>query len=329
MILINETQFEAHLCRTMLSDDVILGTIVAKGTYAILDDGRPELTRKQHPVVLGNTKIAGVAFPPDSGYGKEGVDVLAVASAFAPNGRPTPAMIAGMTVGDHYLGLAVIGDRRWQKRWSGYVATDPVPFLEMPITWDRAYGGCAKVGGNELPFTDNMTGKGYLLDASTADGVELPNIEDPACLIREPDDRPRPVSFCPLPSGTSYAADALEDVDEDGGGLTRALYNVAVPAHRLPQYPSGAALRLHNLTPEASPDYRLPLDAVVAEVTIGIARYEFAGQVDTLLVMPTQREIILTHRIVFRYDYARGLARVARLRRTRFQESAVRREAVA
>lgn len=328
MILINETSLSAHLARTIMSEDVMLGTIVAKATYAMLDDGGLELARKQQPVLVDMSKIAGVQFSPDLGYGKEGVDVLAVASAFAPHGSPTQALMAGMSIGDRYLGLAVIGDRRWQKRWSGYVASDPAPFVEMPIAWERAYGGYTTVRGAELPCTDNMLGKGYVLDKALAEGVELPNVEDPASLIREIDDRPRPVSFCPLPLGTSYTADALEDVHEDGEGLTPAIYNVAIPAHRLPHYPAGATLRLHNLTPTAGPEYTLPTTGIVAEVTIGTKRYEFFGGIDTILVMPNQREIVLTHRLVFRYQYTRAVARVVRLRCTDAQAGATWREAV-
>jgi hypothetical protein len=290
----------------------MVATLVTKATYAMLDDGRLELARKQHRVQLGRSKIDGLEFPPEVGYGKVGVDVLAVARAFAPNGAPAQAIMAGLSIDDTYLGVAVIGDRRWEKRWPGHIASDPQPFCEMPITWARAYGGCARVRGSVVPCVDNMLGKGYVLEEDAAEGVELPNIEGPAQLIRRPTDQPRPVSLCPLPHYTT----ALEHIDEDGRGLSKDIYNVAIPAHRLPRYMPGATLRLHHLTPGPCPEFRLPAINLVAEVSMGTARYEFGGGVDTILVVPTQRQIVLTHRIVFRYDYARGMARVVRLRTT-------------
>ncbi len=322
MILINESPFPAALARTVLSEQVMLATVVTKATYVTLDDGRVELANAQQPVLREPTKLGGVAFPADLGYGKLGVDVLALGSAFAPGGRPVHALMAGVSIAQRDLTVAVIGDRWWRRTWRGYAPSDPQPFVEMPLGWDRAYGGYAKVRGGELPNLDNLLGTGYVLDEAAAEGVKLPNVEDPAQLIRELGDRPRPVSFCPLPVGTSYTADALEGVDERGGGLTREIYNVAIPAHRLPDYPAGASVRLHNLTSGPRPEFRLPAHGVVAEVAIGSARYEFFGEVDTLLLMPAEHTLALTHRVVFRYDYARGLPRAVRLRSTQLQGQA-------
>ncbi|WP_181197409.1 DUF2169 domain-containing protein [Enhygromyxa salina] len=236
-----------------------------------------------------------------------------------------------MSIDDDYFGLAVIGDRQWQKRWPGWTASDPAPFVEMPITWARAFGGHAVVNGSEVPCVDNQLGRGYVLDPRAAEGVALPNIENPGELIQAIEDRPRPVSFCPLPLGTSYTADALAEVGVDGRGLTREIYNVAVPAHRLTCYPPGATLRLHNLTPEreAGREYSLPGTGVVAQVSLGAADHTFVGEIDTILVLPTQRELVLTHRVVFRYDYAREVPRVVRLRCSELECGAARLEAIA
>src|SRR5690606_27931435 len=166
MQLIDESPFESHLFRTVLSKTVMVGTLVTKATYLMVEDGQLALQRKQRRIALGPTKFGEVELPSDAGYGKAGVDVLALASAFAPNGVPTRAVMAGMSIDDSYLAVAVIGDRRWEKRWSGHIATDPEPFVEMPITWSRAFGGHARVCDGELPCVDNLLGKGYVLDAS-------------------------------------------------------------------------------------------------------------------------------------------------------------------
>jgi hypothetical protein len=52
----------------------------------------------------------------------------------------------------------------------------------------------------------------------------------------------------------------------------------------------------------------------VAEVSVAGKRYEFAGEVDTLCILPTRGELVITHRVLFRYEYVRGAARVVRLR---------------
>jgi hypothetical protein len=58
----------------------------------------------------------------------------------------------------------------------------------------------------------------------------------------------------------------------------------------------------------------MPSLSLVAEVMLGKARHEFPMVVDTIAVLANRRQLVLTHRVVFRYDYARGQARTVRLR---------------
>lgn len=316
MILVNETDLEAHLFRTIVSEDWHSGTLVAKQTYAILADGSLTPARTQQAIFRRPTVVDGVTLPPDGAFGKAVLDVLVIGSAFAPGGVPVQAMPAGLTIDEHRLAVAVIGDRAWQRsRAHGFAASDPAPFVEMPLVWSRSFGGRARVQGTELPHADNTEGRGYVLDLDAADGVLLPNIEDPTVLVRAPLDQPSTISFCPLPVANSFIAALLEDVDaETGEGLTREIFNVAVPKHRLPAYPSGALVELVNLTPRPVRPFRLPDLQVVAEVSVGGKRYEFAGEVDTLCFLPSRGELVVTHRVLFRYQYLRGGARAVRLR---------------
>jgi uncharacterized protein YjbI with pentapeptide repeats len=83
--------------------------------------------------------------------------------------------------------IAVFGDREWKNG----VPTEPAPFDEMPIAWSRAFGG--------EKFKQNTKGRGA---APTGEGAAkvhaLPNLEDPARLIRSPSDEPRPMTFLPF-----------------------------------------------------------------------------------------------------------------------------------
>jgi hypothetical protein len=320
MILVNETDLAARLFRTIISEDWHAATLVAKQTYTILADGSLAPTRVKQAVFQRPAAIDGVTLPPDGAFGKAAVDVLVIGSAFAPGGVPAQAMLAGLAIDQHQLAVAVIGDRTWQRsRAHGFTASDPTPFVEMPLDWSRSFGGRARVQGTELPHADNPDGRGYVLDVNAAEGAALPNIEDPQALVRSPFDTPATISFCPLPVANSFIAGLLEDVDTaTGEGLTREVFNVAVPKHRLPGYPSGALVELVNLTPRPLRPFRLPDLQIVAEVSVGNKRYEFAGEVDTLCILPTRRELVITHRVLFRYEYMRGAARVVRLR-TRHQ----------
>lgn len=314
MRCVDETPLATHLFRTVLDEATMVGTLVARATYALRDDGGLVLTRAQPPPLLEPTVVDGVTLPPDGGYGKRGVDVLAIGHAYAPGGGTTAAAMAGLSVGDRYLGVAVIGDRVWRRRWPSVVASEPAPFERMPLDWSRAFGGRARLRGTEVPSLDNPEGRGYVLDVAAVDGVALPNLEAPDDRLRSPLQTPAPVAFAPLPPGNRYVREQLESVDEDGRGLDRAIYNVALPRHRLPRYPAGEPMQLHALTPAPTRPVTLPTSAVVVEVRIDGHPCEVPGTVDTILVQPDRRELVLTHRAVFRYDYRRGRARVARVR---------------
>jgi uncharacterized protein YjbI with pentapeptide repeats len=136
---------------------------------------------------LGKDAILDAAMP------KSRAEVLLCATCFAPKGKPVPAYEVSFRLGTMSKDLFVFGDRYWKKRAALLnVISDPEPFLTMPITWDRAFGG---------PDSKwNPAGKGLdvikLKSGETA--RPLPNIEDPKHLIGSPRDNPRPAGFRPI-----------------------------------------------------------------------------------------------------------------------------------
>jgi hypothetical protein len=89
--------------------------------------------------------------------------------------------------------LRVVGDRRWTA--DGMSA--PGPFVEMPIVYERAFGGVD--GKSADPERDwewrNPVGTGFVAAREHATGVALPNIEYTDQLLRTWSDRPRPGGF--------------------------------------------------------------------------------------------------------------------------------------
>jgi hypothetical protein len=121
-------------------------------------------------------------------------------AAYAPGGKPTPGVTVSVSVGDREKRIAVFGDRlvRWQD--SGQVGFGPPePFTEMPLVWERAYGGIDWRTPLPEPLTDgqklllqsdhpglyprNPWGRGYLVQPDPVDDLLLPNLEDPADLL--------------------------------------------------------------------------------------------------------------------------------------------------
>ena len=109
----------------------------------------------------------------DEGMPKSRGEVLVCGRASAA-GLPVPALEVRVRVGSIDKALAVVGDRQWR----GDVAGSPAPFEELPITWERAFGGPKN--------TSNPVGR------------PLPNIEDPRKLVMSRRHRGQPVGYGPL-----------------------------------------------------------------------------------------------------------------------------------
>ncbi len=104
------------------------------------------------PGILGDIamwKFLGEALPPgmplDMALPKTAAEFLANGSAFAPGGRPAQAVPVSIRLGTLTKRLMAVGDRHFEDGRP----TPPKPFTEMPMGWERAYGG-AKLAENPL-----------------------------------------------------------------------------------------------------------------------------------------------------------------------------------
>ena len=86
----------------------------------------------------------------DAAYPKPTAEFLIAGRAMSP--EPVQAMQVGVAVGEKARTLSVFGDRSWQQGLEGPVFSPPLPFTEMPLTPDRAFGGEG--------FTANPSGRG-------------------------------------------------------------------------------------------------------------------------------------------------------------------------
>ena len=120
----------------------------------------------------------------DAAMTKQRGEVLVTGKACAKDGKPASAVRVGVKIGTVDKHLYVIGDRVWGA--SG--PTDATPFVEMPITWENAFGGAG--------FAKNPLGKGFAaIEVGGKKVHPLPNVEDPHAIVKSQGDRPEPASF--------------------------------------------------------------------------------------------------------------------------------------
>jgi uncharacterized protein YjbI with pentapeptide repeats len=136
---------------------------------------------------LGKDAMLDMCMPKPKG------EVLVVGKCFAPEAKPAPAYEVGLQIGPIDKTLYVFGDRFW-KRKKGILKTisDPLPFTEMGISYENAFGG--------PDYKKNPLGKGHA-PIKTEKGTTvhpLPNIEDPHDLIDSPKKKPYPAGLGPI-----------------------------------------------------------------------------------------------------------------------------------
>ena len=192
----------------------------------------------------------------DEGLPKARGEVLVYGSCHAPEGSTQPASMVRVRISAPGAPpesrplvekkLAVFGDWYWEGTASRGAtddpvpsttrATAPVPFTEMQLGWDRAFGGPS--------HKKNPLGRG-VERIETGDGiwrVPLPNFENPSSLVTSSSQRPEPAGFGPLdvswPQRQALAG-TYDDrwLKEDFPGYARdtdtAFFNTAPPDQRI------------------------------------------------------------------------------------------------
>jgi hypothetical protein len=212
-------------------------SLLAKRTYDIKSGVRLERVEKAHPLVRvdeyyeeGDPEWTTIKQEADLAPYKIATDVLVIGQAFAPKGHPVPQIDIAVQVGTYRKTLRVTGDRHCLYRPNAAPAfSEPVPFTEMPVRYDRAYGGRDLRSDPAAPFyyPRNDRGLGVVLKnlKETVEGLALPNIEDPADLLvpeRVAFEQPERWSEQPLPDGLGWF---------DRTWYPRCSFTGAVPAY--------------------------------------------------------------------------------------------------
>jgi hypothetical protein len=181
-------------------------SVIVKRSYRITPDGRVERSEVDRELRMidqyyddGDPEWSTVQYESELAPYKASTDVVVIGKAYAPRGVATDRMTVGVQVGDRKKVLAVTGNRHCSYRdGAAPVFTDPEPFTEMEIRYDRAYGGRDEKSVPDIPFLypRNFMGLGVVLRnvKDVVEGLPLPNIEDPQDLmtperlfIEEPD----------------------------------------------------------------------------------------------------------------------------------------------
>jgi hypothetical protein len=295
MKLFNQTPVVARLDTSDIGGSHRIGLVTAKATFRFDLDGNvtPE-TQAPVPLFAKDETVAGGLLPADLEPRRNPVfEVILLGHAYAPQQKPVKALTAALSVGSTRRELRVSGDRSWVKDEAGAITmTPPQPFIEMPLGYERAFGGRAVARideHSEMPLyhTLNPHGRGFdaglmalqlghLLRAPSGFPVlvdpvrALPNVESPSALVLRPEDVPEPASWATLPLDVPLhlARKAPELVESAKRLVTPA--EAPSPSGAPPELPAsedpfaGAEPMLYR----AHPDWLLPVPAEAPQVRL-------------------------------------------------------------
>lgn len=306
--LVNQTPFAVE--RTFVTDirgaDLLL--VLVKATYRLLPDGRTEVGPEQLPVVFepcfrGDPRFSSLLRESDFDFPKQTTDVLIVGSAHAPGGIPCTEVPVSMEVGPVRKALRVVGNRAWQSGLLGPRPSPPSPFVTMPITYERAFGG--SLPGSPTQFEPrNPVGTGFARHDKGVLGQPVPNVMHAGYEFKRWDDHPAPAGFGPVARHWQPRADHAGTFDRTWEQDRFPLlpldfdprFHQCAPADQQPPtfLKGNETVELRNLTASGHLAFRLPYESLVVRTRIDGALVDNQpAQLYTVVLEPDASRLVM------------------------------------
>lgn len=316
----NDTPFAAQIFLSPNRQGVDTLYLVVKATFDLtpvthIAEGQQTIITED--IYWGEPGKSSLKYATEVHLEKPGTDVIVVGEACAPNDRPVSEMEVGLSIAGRICILKVFGDRYWKKGFLDMKPSMARPFLRMPIIYERAFGGMHVIdqATNRIFMEErNPLGKGFLgmRSEQELDDVEIPNIEDPKNLMKNPADKPRPVGFGAIApywqSRVSYSGTCDEAWQKHRAPFLPEdfdfRYNYAAhPDLIFTEYlKGGEPVVIANMSLRGRQQFNLPSSEPKIEVSIA-GRFETVkANMETVLLEPTEERISLVWRATAQSD---------------------------
>jgi hypothetical protein len=319
MELINSTRMVAGYTTGMEPSGRELLVVVVKGTFRIPTQSGETLRlhEEQQPLLMsdvffGEPGLSAPRHEVDFAPRKHRCDVLLNATAYAPEGRPTTRVTVGARIGAWSKSFDVVGDRVWEAGLAGIGASATSPFVQMPISYDRAFGGTdnrSEDPSDHAAYMLNPVGRGFhkQLKSEWVDGTPLPNTEETGSSVSWVDGKYRPMSFGVVgrhwEPRYKYAGTYDQHwLDNDFPFLPADFdeqYYQAAPLDQQLAKPTGEQLvTLVNLTPDGRREFVLPhFEAPIHVFPKNGEREDLTAQADTIVIEPDAERVTIAWRV--------------------------------
>jgi hypothetical protein len=307
----NNTPFAAERGWVRDKNGAEVWLVAVRGTFNLLPDGGMEIAEEQDDVRLtpkysGKPGRSSLVYESDLIHSKPGTDIILHGHAYVPTGNPANQINVGFQVGSITKNLRVSGDRFWTKGIFGMRMTSPQPFVKMPITYERAFGGWDRKSKKTKKHAwepRNHIGTGFAVEAKHLEGEKLPNVEYPNDLISSWKQRPSPAGFGPVPghwqprlkfAGTydkKWEKERLPLLPDDFD----ARYNQCAPTdQQVAGYLHGGEwVALQNLTPQGLLKFQLPMVSLNLETHFTRESTTHTAELHTVIIEPDLSRLIM------------------------------------
>lgn len=263
---------------------------------------------QKEDVYWGEPEASSLRQASDYHTGKAATDIVMIGSACVPDGQLARQMNVDLMLGNIAKTIRVIGNRVWD---DGRISA-PEPFSEMPLVFERAFGGRDLIDGQlrgaeaRNPIGTGFAGK---RKAAEMNGVALPNLECPEHLIQDIQDAPIPMCFAPVAPSWQPRINYAGTYDEQWQ-TQRAPYlpddysprfmNCAPPDLICSEFLSGGEpVRITGMHPSGELNFNLP--QVKLRNKVSVAGKENVGEfvLESVILNPNELQLALVWRSAF------------------------------
>jgi hypothetical protein len=287
---------------------VVKGTFVCNGPLAIAEEQQPVTLADEY---WGEAGESSLRYASEAHLCKPGTDVVVVGQACAPGERPVAAVDVSVGIAGRQKHARVHGDRYWTEGVGGVRPSRPKPFVRVPVTWERTFGGKHVPDPGKDTFLAeprNPVGCGFLGKRAPHEllGQPAPNVEDPRAPIEGPGGRGKPVGFGAIaPSwaprvqhaGTYDAAWEKTRAPYLPRDFDRRFFNVAPEELVFPQgLVGGEPVALLGFHPKGLQRFDLPRCEIGIDVTLAGKKQRLVCRLETVVLEPTDERLSLSWR---------------------------------
>ena len=288
---------------------VVAGSFVlpppGRATHTPLAVGEEQPPPATTDTYWGEPETSSLRYESQSAYSRPGTDVLLHGQAWAPKGRKVTRTQVALRVGALEKRAVVSGTRVWYRGLLGLSASDALPFESLPLRYEGAFGGTTASGFEAR----NPVGRGFYATAKEALEKPLPSIEAPEALVRGWADRPPPCGFGPVArhwqprrgwAGTYDAAWVEKRAPLWPQDFDERFFHAAPDGLRASTHlRGGEPVVLEGLSPDGPLAFSLPTHQVLARCSFAGRREKRRMVLDTVLLEPEARRLVLTWRATF------------------------------